>query len=405
MYCKHCGTKNSKSSNFCKKCGIEIIKKPSVDENAYPSVSDEYKKEIISGVKPQSKYKKKNITIDDDAIKTTEGKKDLIKSILINNDFNLGNIFLPDDNFYARWDGSDKALQLMADRLIKWLNFIPSVPLFVGFNDSINVSGIYISDGGSIGLKNFHAILVNSQYRDNSTQCAAILSHEIMHFYLMQMNQIILKDTQDNELLTDIGTIYSGFGVLIINSFFYSSGWFGTIIGLLFGFLIVNTKKLSFGYFKPEEYSDYFRRYLDEFKIDYSVCNYILPQSKKFLPNAIKHTKKLPKEELPQFINLARKSRFKANAIKIAILIVVAPVIIFLYASDTSNNSNVSNPSVSNTNSACYSELEAQKKDIDSLKAQMDQYSNTNQIDNYNALVPSYNAKVNAYNLKRNTCQ
>lgn len=309
-----------------------------VVQHSYPVIPEEFRKEKIyenKSIQDELQIvKQKNIKVATDfkEIKTSEGKINFIESLLVRNNFRIGNIFLPTDDFYSQWDNSDESLQLMASRLIKWLNFCPSVPLFIGFNDSISSPGVYINNGENIGLKNFHAILIKSQYCNNPFQCAAILAHEIMHFYLIQQNNIVINDIKENELLTDLGTIYSGLGILIINSFFYSSGWFITAIGLLAGLLILNTQKLSFGYFKPEEYSNFFKEYLDRYKIDYAVCNYILPQSKVFLPREIRRFQKLSGEELPRYIKTTRLKRLKINIIKITILIILLLAAIFSYS-------------------------------------------------------------------------
>ena len=75
---------------------------------------------------------------------------------------------------------------------------------------------------GHIELNNSSEVFIeiDSDYTDNREMILAVLSHELCHKYL-QINNISLKG-KDNEILTDIATIYTGLGKLSLNGCEYS---------------------------------------------------------------------------------------------------------------------------------------------------------------------------------------
>ena len=50
-------------------------------------------------------------------------------------------------------------------------------------------------------------------------QIFAILSHEITHYFLIKKRKIIFKNNQENEIFTEISSVYLGFGFLILEGY------------------------------------------------------------------------------------------------------------------------------------------------------------------------------------------
>lgn len=344
--------------------------------------------------------------------KSILNKIELASSFLKKNNSNFGKIFLPNDEFYGAWNDSDDTLRLMAAKIINWLNF--KVKLFIGFYNKMEPPGLYIHEKGKEG------ILINSQYKSDPYKCAAILSHELMHYYLMKKHNTILDDTLDNELLTDIATIYSGLGILVTNSFYYESNWHETVIAALFGSIRINQEQLSFGYFKPKEYVSQFVQFVKKFNINLSdVYIHILPSARAFLP-LVFHKSKLNK---PEYILINEKISSKVNIKRtVAVILFIPLAVLFWYWKSGGFNDTKSVNDLSTQQQVelselkgsidqlkikydnCTGELSVKQNSLNTIENQMNtyKYSNPNQ---YNGLVPQQNQLVNEYNLKLTECQ
>lgn len=69
-------------------------------------------------------------------------------------------------------------------------------------------------------IDDLNCIYINS---DTDNQCyhqkLAILAHEMSHYYLMRKHKIIKDNEKENELLTEINTVYCGFGFFLLNGY------------------------------------------------------------------------------------------------------------------------------------------------------------------------------------------
>jgi len=130
--------------------------------------------------------------------------------------------FFPSKDFYSEWNKNDSSLMIMAQKILSYLG--ESIDdITVCFHGNLgDTPGMFTNQYE----RNF--IFVNSKYVNNPYAIGAILSHELMHFYLISKKHIVLEDKEENELLTDLGTIYLGLGILIVNGFSYESNWFLT---------------------------------------------------------------------------------------------------------------------------------------------------------------------------------
>lgn len=63
------------------------------------------------------------------------------------------------------------------------------------------------------------------QYRD---AVLAILAHEITHKFLFDLN-LILEDEKENEILTDIATVYLGLGKLMLNGCYFEETTYSSV--------------------------------------------------------------------------------------------------------------------------------------------------------------------------------
>lgn len=117
---------------------------------------------------------------------------------------------LPTTSFYSNWSGTTKELAAMCKKILNYLKFKPPCCLRVNFvND--------IKSPGQFEFHNSNAkITVNEQFQYDSTACAAILAHEIIHLVLNQRG-CCEEDIYENEKFTDFASVYFGLGILVLN--------------------------------------------------------------------------------------------------------------------------------------------------------------------------------------------
>ncbi|BDD08056.1 hypothetical protein FUAX_04880 [Fulvitalea axinellae] len=69
-------------------------------------------------------------------------------------------------------------------------------------------------------IDNLSCIFINSDtLTQNFHQKVAILAHEMCHYYLIRKHGIIKEIDKENELLTEIGSVYIGFGFLLLKGY------------------------------------------------------------------------------------------------------------------------------------------------------------------------------------------
>lgn len=324
---------------------------------------------------------------------TREEKLLLLSKYFKEKKFKIGSIFLPNDGFYS-WDATGDSLRRMAAEIFNYLGWIPTnfIVDFIDIADE-NCPGFYVPPWNTDGVA--EGIYINSKHCNSPFQCAAVLAHEGMHFYLMRVCGVVLDDNQQNELFTDLGTIYAGLGTLIINSFGHQSSWHWTIILFFLGFLYRKSNKLSFGYYGPNEYAEIFQKFLDKNEISYSsVYGHVLQNSRYFLPVQMKlraKTRRVVKEE---YVKLSEKKALKTNLTRISI---VAGFILFLIISNTGSQD-------SDGKTQCLNGLGGIKSQIETMESQMESLKSKNSITEYNNLVAPHNNLVNDYNTKKQEC-
>lgn len=189
-------------------------------------------------------------------------------------------IYFPDDDFYANWDGSEERLNVMLAKILEWLKE-PPLKGMVAYLPNLPSAGLFTTPN------NRENILIKSEFRNNAFVVSAILAHECMHLY-MRRHGMEIYGVAENELYTDLATIYSGLGILITNGMKYNNYWYLTAIVFLAGYIFVNEEKKSFGYFTADEYGQYFADYLNFLKRgkkNVSIKGFIHPQARSFVYN------------------------------------------------------------------------------------------------------------------------
>lgn len=252
-FCPHCKTDYLDFATICKDCNVRLISHASsiVDEVLFQKFINFY-----------------------------------------HNDF--PSIFFPYDGFYENWikiptgvfrGTGIHGVHSMLHDIKKWLK-IDNIPINCTYS-TLRKPGVYIFHNGH------HHIQINDLFRNDPFKTAAILAHEIMHCYMRIFN-LEDPDTYVNEVKTDISTICTGLGILVINGMQFKRGIISNeknIAKALFSGInkLTDEEQTSFGYFKPKDYCQYFNKYLQINGCD--IIGYILPQSRYFLPKKLKKSK------------------------------------------------------------------------------------------------------------------
>jgi hypothetical protein len=116
----------------------------------------------------------------------------------------------------------ENSISLLIKEMIEHLQLpyqIISVIVRMDNKASSELKGETISAAGKyIHTQVFHVIEVNLRKHYDFNRVVAIVCHEITHHYLFS-KKVFLKETSENELLTDIGAIYLGFGNYLLRGY------------------------------------------------------------------------------------------------------------------------------------------------------------------------------------------
>jgi outer membrane murein-binding lipoprotein Lpp len=308
--------------------------------------------------------------------------------------------FYPDAYFYVQYYQDHlKGLHFMAGVLFEWLKIEPQgciVDFYdeKDFKDNLTgeTAGFYTKTPDKSGIER-EVIMINSKYKDNPLAVGAILAHEIMHLYLFRLN-LKLVDQQENELLTDLATINTGFSILIVNGMYYSSQWWLTIILLAIGRIYWHTEQLAFGYFKPKEYGQYALAYFQERNIEVEdFIGYINPTSRHF----ISHGFFVNGKQSTEFIQILEKRYKRSNIIKGTVASVVV-IVLFYFGSSENNKENALKAQIQTCQSeipTLENKIESDQARLESMETQVADYEASNDMVSYNNLVDPHNALLN----------
>lgn len=294
--------------------------------------------------------------------------------------------FFPDKNFYSCWSGNNADLMVTAKTILSYLDeSVGNLSIFFTNNLSETPGSFSVSNGTEV-------IAINERYKNDPCSAVAVLSHEITHLYLMSRRGIFLTDEQENELLTDIATIYLGLGILVVNGMIFRSNWFITVVALFFGVFYVNTAQSSFGYFKSYQYIKYFKDYLIKNNITNGEAGrYIHPKAWYFF-RGIPYRDKLNQKSI--FFCEARR-KIMLNIIGVLIVFLVIGGYVYFEVVEESQHNEISTM-ISETD-ILKDKIDEQEKRTEEIENQLDYYNSVNDVKGYNALVPIYNDLIDEY--------
>jgi len=103
------------------------------------------------------------------------------------------------------------SLQLVADKMRVHLKINRHIKILTMSN---------IGAGKFERIEGLNCIYINRSLKNQTyKQKLAILAHEMSHYYLIYKHNIYIKDTNENELLTELNAIYIGFGFLLFDGY------------------------------------------------------------------------------------------------------------------------------------------------------------------------------------------
>ena len=118
-------------------------------------------------------------------------------------------LFLPEDNFYAAVNEPQDA-ERMARQIFNWLG-IKHKSLIFHIDADQDQPLLFEKDHG-----HSHATLGLAAIKD-PVFAGAVIAHAVIHHLLIGRHKLILASDDDNEVLADLGTIYAGLGILVLN--------------------------------------------------------------------------------------------------------------------------------------------------------------------------------------------
>ncbi len=347
----------------------------------------------------------------------SEEQVEILDKILSTKISSQGKLFAPGDDFYSL------TLNEMADQMLGFIGISRGNDnLQILLDSSISYPGLYFQKD------NVHYILIKREHAKSAIQCAAILAHELMHYVLIGGLHYRLNKRIDNEKLTDMATIYTGLGLVVLNGFEHEgNNWAITAALLALGVLHYRSRSLVFGYYNAKDYAGLVSDYIKSYKVPSSkYAGFVLPGSSHFLPTTTRGHVVAAKNKT-EVVRNAIKARWIKRGIEsgIAIAIVVVVVIISnLSNSGSSTGSNTNGSStvspqvqqklqaLQNTTNSYKSQYSSCENQLSSIQNQLSQtnqtlttYSDDNDTNDYNNLVPTQNQEVSEYKSQYNNCQ
>ncbi len=189
-------------------------------------------------------------------------------------------LFLPDATFYGDVVEPEDP-ERMADILFKWLG-IKHRSLHIHVDPIQTAPVIYTHK------RNASQISIGLHVLEDPLLCGAIVAHGIIHHLLIARAKVSLGSAEDDEAFTDLGTIYAGFGILVLNA--------------------LDSKEHPLGSMGAQNYAAEFIDYCLEQRIVKSLWQpYVLPDIAKQLLGG-----EVPRQKLKPFI----KTRLKKSQSK-----------------------------------------------------------------------------------------
>jgi hypothetical protein len=317
-----------------------------------------------------------------------------------------GQVFVPSSDFYHQ------SLVGMATDMLDWIGVnVGTDNLYVQIASGMTHPGDYQQLS-----KDEHLIRISDKHKGNVLECAAILSHELMHYLLLGGLSYRLENTTDNEQLTDMATVYCGLGIVYLNGFSHEgNNWLVTAILLGGGMLHYSSKSMSFGYYKPRDYGNLIAGYIEDSEIPLDdFAGSVLKASSYYLPSGLRRQVKGYKPK-SQFYRDFTGSPLKARFAQVGVALITVIVLVAIRGAFGGSSTPSSDPqtqqlksaadSAKATASQCQTDLDSLNSQVNQLNSQMATDNNSGDTADYNALIPQQNQAVNQYNAKRTECQ
>jgi hypothetical protein len=146
---------------------------------------------------------------------------------------------LPTEQFFPdKYDRSEDAVRVLVDRVSEYMG-VASSQIDLQFYNNVRRPYLINEDGHGIGeaVGTYHqgdsqfVIRIEKAAFEESSKLVATVAHELAHIRLLGEGRISRKEF-DNELLTDLTTVFFGMGIFTANSPGYhlskSTTWPGT---------------------------------------------------------------------------------------------------------------------------------------------------------------------------------
>jgi hypothetical protein len=138
-----------------------------------------------------------------------------IRALLGEHFLHTGKLFQPDDDFFKL--DNDEDLQASARQIFLWLGVKPG-HLEIKYGQ-LEQPGIYTEDPG------FKRLIVNSRLVAHPFQCAAVLTHLVMHVVIAGRRRFLLNDPVENEMFINQSIIESGLALAVVNGLAPTHVW------------------------------------------------------------------------------------------------------------------------------------------------------------------------------------
>ena len=134
-------------------------------------------------------------------------------------------VILPTPEFFPDpFDGSKRSVRALLDRVCEYMGVVPALVALKFVADAgkiwlVNESGDYLPHAAgtySEGERKY-IIRIDRSGLDDPMGLVGTMAHELAHVLLLGEGRI-MQETYDNELLTDLTTVFHGLGIFLANT-------------------------------------------------------------------------------------------------------------------------------------------------------------------------------------------
>ncbi len=154
-----------------------------------------------------------------------EGRLQWLSGEFDDHAFNGRRVVLPTQEFFPdRFDGSERSVRELLDRVCGYMDVAPDLVEVSLFSNAqriwlVNESGQYLPQtaGTYQKVEDKFNIRLDESDLGNPMGLVGTMAHELAHVRLLGENRLS-RDEFDNELLTDLTTVFFGLGIFLANS-------------------------------------------------------------------------------------------------------------------------------------------------------------------------------------------